>query len=432
MTEDPEAKDRIGAAPAAAGEPAGGGEWLVTTRPSADVLAVILMLVFATGAITLSLMPVVQNELSERAGLTNAQLGLLTTVFMAFYGLSGISSGIGAARWGGRLLGVCCGCFFVGSLIFGLSSGMTGFVIGRAIQGLGGGMVIATCSPLLAHAVFPRLLGRAWGILGAGWGIGEVIALLVMPSIQDAGGYRAVFLTTAGIGLAVGIAAMTQKAVRTLPSHPEGATTVRGLASAVGSVVTNRRVLLLGLINAAALAIGVSVLQWTPSFLQDVYDAPESISLYLLAGLGVAQMVGNPLGAYASGRWGKYAVIVGSMIFMVIVTVLVGLVPGVPLTFIMVLLAGFFSMTYFPPMISYLPEVVAKPWQVGPATGLNTALGFAGSMLFPWFFGLLLDAGDSSHASYILGYVMLAVFGLVATVSMAFFRGRAKTPKMRA
>ena len=432
MTADPEAKDRAGAAPAAAGEPAGSGEWQVTTRRSADVLAVILMLVFATGAITLSLMPVVQNELSERAGLTNAQLGLLTTVFMAFYGLSGISSGIGAARWGGRLLGVCCGCFFVGSLIFGLSSGMTGFVIGRAIQGLGGGMVIATCSPLLAHAVSPRLLGRAWGILGAGWGIGEVIALLVMPSIQDAGGYRAVFLTTAGIGLAVGIAAMTQKAVRTLPSHPEGATTVRGLASAVGSVVTNRRVLLLGLINAAALAIGVGVLQWTPSFLQDVYDAPESISLYLLAGLGVAQMVGNPLGAYASGRWGKYAVIVGSMILMVIVTVLVGLVPGVPLTFIMVLLAGFFSMTYFPPMISYLPEVVAKPWQVGPATGLNTALGFAGSMLFPWFFGLLLDAGDSSHASYILGYVMLAVFGLVATVSMVFFRGRARTPKARA
>ena len=77
----------------------------------------------------------------------------------------------------------------------------------------------------------------------------------------------------------------------------------------------------------------------------------------------------------------------------------------------MVLLAGFFSMTYFPPMLSYMPEVVDKPWQVGPATGLNTALGFAGSMLFPWFFGLMLDAGDSSRASYIVGYLMLAVFG---------------------
>ena len=173
----------------------------VTTRRGADVLAVILMFVFATGAITLSLMPVVQNELTESVGLTKPQYGLLTTVFMAFYGVSGISSGIGAARWGGRLLVVCCGCFFLGSLIFGLSSSMAGFLVGRALQGLGGGMVIATCSPVLAHALPPKWLGRAWGILGAGWGIGEVVALLVMPSIQNAGGYRAVFLTTAGLGL---------------------------------------------------------------------------------------------------------------------------------------------------------------------------------------------------------------------------------------
>ena len=68
----------------------------------------------------------------------------------------------------------------------------------------------------------------------------------------------------------------------------------------------------------------------------------------------------------------------------------------------MVLLAGFFSMSYFPPMLSYMPEVVAKPWQVGPGTGLNTALGFGGSMLFPYFFGLILDGGGSSRASYIV------------------------------
>ncbi len=405
--------------------PVKNGASTVATRPKADVLAVILMLVFATGAITLSLMPVVQNEL-EDLGLTQSQFGLLTTVFMAFYGVSGISSGIGAARWGGRLLVVCCGCFFLGSLIFALSSSMSGFLVGRAIQGLGGGMVVATCSPVLAHALPPKWLGRAWGILGAGWGIGEMVALLVMPSVQIAGGYRAVFLTTAGLGLILGVAVLSQKAIRALPSHPEGATTVRGLASALGSVVTNRKVLLLSLINAAALAIGVGILVWTPQFLQDIQGSPETISLYLLAGLGVAQLVGNPLGAIASGRWGKYGVIIWSMIPMVVATALVGFVPGVPLVFVMVLLAGFFSMTYFPPMISYLPEVVAKPWQVGPATGLNTALGFAGSMLFPWFFGLLLDAGDSSRAAYIAGYLMLAAFGVVAIIGMAFFKGHKK------
>lgn len=402
------------------------GRWLVSKRRDADVLALILMFVFATSAICLSLPPVVQNDLIRHAGLDNGQYGLLMTVFMAFYGVSGFSSGIIAARWGGRLLGVCCGCFFVGSLVFGLSSGMGGFLVGRALQGLGGGMVVATCSPVLAHALPLKWLNRAWGILGAGWGIGEVVALLVMPHIEDAGGYRAVFLTTAGIAFVVGAAAVSQKAVRAKPSHPEGATTLRGLATATASVITNRRVLLLSFINAAALAIGVCVLDFTPKFFQDFHGSSETISLYLLAGLGFAQILGNPLGAVATERWGKYRVIIWSMIPMLVVTALLGVVPGVPAAFLMVLLAGFFSMTYFPPMISYMPEVVSKPWQVGPATGINTALGFAGSMLFPWFFGLLLDGGNSSHRSYVLAYVMLAVFGLAAAVGMAFFTSRKK------
>jgi MFS family permease len=410
----------------AGSQPANNDQSLVSKRSSADLLALILMFVFATGAISLSLPPVVQNDLINHVGLDNSQYGLIMTVFMAFYGISGFTSGILAARWGGRLLGVCCACFFFGSLIFGLSSNMAGFLVGRALQGLGGGMVVATCSPVLAHALPPKWLNRAWGILGAGWGIGEVIALLVMPSIENVGGYRAVFLTTAGLAFVVGIATISQKAVRTLPSHPEGATTIRGLATATASVVTNRKVLLLSFVNAAALAIGVCVLDFTPKFLQVFHGSSERTSLYLLAGLGVAQIVGNPMGAVATGRWGKYWVIVGSMIPMLVVAALVGVVPGVAATFVMVLLSGFFSMAYFPPMLSYMPEVVSKPWQVGPATGLNTALGFAGSMLFPFFFGLLLDSGGSSHRSYMFGYVMLAVFGLASVVGMAFFVSRKK------
>jgi MFS family permease len=119
-------------------------------------------------------------------------------------------------------------------------------------------------------------------------------------------------------------------------------------------------------------------------------------------------------------------VILLSMIPMVIVTAVVGIVPGVALTFIMVLLAGFFSMSYFPPMLSYMPEVVSKPWQVGPATGLNTALGFGGSMLFPYFFGLILKGGGHTQTWYLVAYLMLAVFAALGTASMVFFKGKGK------
>ncbi len=397
-------------------------EFIVTNRRAADILAVCLMFIFVASAVTLSVMPVITNELRISVGLSDAQIGLLTSVFMGFYGVAGISSGVGAARWGGRLLMVSCGCLVAGSLIFALSAGMGGFLVGRAVQGIGGGMVIATCNPVLAYALPPERLGRAWGILGSGWGVGMMVALLVMPSIQSVGGYRAVFFVNAGLGLAVGVAAAGQKAVRAVPRHPGGATTFRGLGVSLRACIGNPRVLLLGLANVAGLAIGVGVLAWTPSFLQDVHGSAETVSVYLVAGLGAAALVGNPLGAAAAHRWGKFGVILWAIVIMSVGTALIALVPGIPLIFVMVLIVGCSGMMYFPPMMSYMPEVVARPEQVGPATGINTAMGFAGSLIAPWLFGMFLDAGNQSERSYVAGYLMLTAFGVAALIGMVFFR----------
>jgi MFS family permease len=167
--------------------------YLVGTRRGADLLAVSLMLIFMTGAVTLSLMPVVTEDLQDRFGYSSADIGLLTSVFMGFYGVSGILSGVFAARWGGRLLAVCCGCFVIGSTVFGLSSNFAGFLIGKSIQGIGGGMVVAICGPVMAAALPPNYLGRAWGIFGSGWGLGSTATLLIMPSIERAAGSGASF-----------------------------------------------------------------------------------------------------------------------------------------------------------------------------------------------------------------------------------------------
>ena len=395
---------------------------IITTRAGADFLALTFMFIFVIEAMTLSMMPVVTNGLRAVVGLTDAQIGLLSSVFLGFYGAVGIPAGIAAARWGGRMLAISCGGFVVGSLVFALSSGFGGFLVGRAIQGIGGGMVIATCGPVMAHCLPPARLGRAWGILGMGWGIGSMAALLVLPSIEKLGGYRAVFLAVAGLAFVVGVMALSQRVVRTRPHHADGATSGRALVGGLLAAVTNREVLLLALANMATVAISVGITAWTPSFLQDLRNAREDVSVYLVAGFGAAALAANALGAVASQRWGKYRVIVGSLAVVTVITALVPLLPGVPLVFVMVLLTGVFATLFFPAMMGYLPQVVAKPEQVGAATGINTAMGFSGSLVAPWIFGLLLDAGGRSSTAYLSGYFMLAIFALLPAIGMLFFR----------
>jgi MFS family permease len=186
----------------------------------------------------------------------------------------------------------------------------------------------------------------------------------------------------------------------------------------LGAVVLNRRVWLLGLFNAASLAVGTGVLIWTPDFLQGKYGSSAGVAAYLTAGLAVAQLVGAPSGAAGAIRWGRMLVITGSMAAMSVVTILIPVVPGRALVFVMVALVGFFSLAYFSPRFAMIPEVVAGSEHVGPAAGLINLLGFGISTLAPWLFGVALDQG----LGYLVGYVTLAAFGVAGAVGSLFFK----------
>lgn len=396
-----------------------------TTCRQARRLAVSLMCVFMTASMTLSSLAIVAAEMQQRFGLSDGQIGMLTSVFMGFYGVAGVLSGLVAPRWGGRLLIITCGCFVIGSVVMGLSSSFAGFLAGRAIQGMGGGTVVSCCNPVMTQSVPAQRARRCWAIFGCGWGLGQTASMLVMPGIARAGGFRAVFLALAAFALTTGVVALAQKAVRSLPAGPGSTTSVSAMAASLVAVVKTPRLLLLGLTCAAHLAIGVGILVWTPSFLEMHRGATLSGAAYLTAGLGVAQVLGSLSGGAAAGRWGKHAVILASLTVMTAAAALIAVVPGRVVALVMFLLAGFASFALFPPMIAYIAQVVAKAEYVGPATGVHTVMGFVGSLVAPWIFGLALDAGTRSSHSYLEGYLMLAAFGAAAIAGMTFFRPKA-------
>ncbi len=379
------------------------------------------MLLLALTGLALSLIPVVTDQLRADFGYSDSQIGLLTSVFMLALGVVAIPWGLAGARWGGRTLAVGLTIGIAGSLLLAFTSSYGGFLAGRLVQGVGLGVIVPTVGTVIPDAISPPFRGRAWGVFGTGHGLGVVLALLILPSIAAAGGYRAVFVAAAILIALFGVLALAQGPVHRKPAHCTDSVGPRDLARALRTTVTNRQVLLLCLFNLAGLAVGVGALVWTPEFMKAEFGASVGVAAYLTAGLGLAQLVGNPLGATAMGRWGKKAVIVVAMLLMTACVALVPFLPSLWVVFIFVTITGFLTMAYFSPLFAGIAEVVRTSPEVGAATGLLEVFGFVGALVAPWLFGLLLDV-MGEQTGYVAGYLMLAAIAALSCVGLAFLR----------
>ena len=78
-------------------------------------------------------------------------------------------------------------------------------LVARFVQGLGAGAGIPVGTALISRFVTPARRHRAFGLLGAGTGVGTVLTLLILPSVAKAGGYRAVCVAAAFVGLGLAL-----------------------------------------------------------------------------------------------------------------------------------------------------------------------------------------------------------------------------------
>jgi ACS family hexuronate transporter-like MFS transporter len=391
--------------------------YLEDGRP-ADLLALCLMLFMVANSVAMSLMPIVQDGLQTAFSFSSSQIGFLTSVFMLAFALGSIPMGLACARWGGRILIAGALVLAAGSLLFAFSASYEWFLAGRLLQGIGASAVIPVSNHLMAHTIPPNRQARALGIFGTGHGLGVVAALLIMPSVQAAGGYRAVFLLTAGMGVVLALVAGAQRQIRAGAGErsAEGAI---GLLREVGSVAANRRLLLLAVINIGVMAIVVGILAWTPPFLHDQRGASLAVAAYLTAGVGVAQMLGNIAGAMAMARWGKPLVLLVGMVVMLIATALAPVVPGFAAVVACVVVAGFLTMVLFPAIMGSVPDIVRRRSQVGAASGFLNLTNLLGTLFAPWIFGVLLDSYGKGpkDGGYLAGYLWLALFPLLGSIA---------------
>ncbi|MFJ8791179.1 MFS transporter [Streptomyces sp. NPDC102462] len=176
-----------------ADEPAGRPEEGVLGRTyralSIGIVSVVLLIAFEATAVGTA-MPVAARELDGVSLYAFAFSGYFTT---SLFGM------VLAGQWSDRrgplgALTTGIGSFAVGLVVAGAAGSMWVFILGRAVQGLGGGLVIVALYVVVGRAYPERLRPAIMAAFAAGWVVPSIVGPLAAGAVTEHLGWRWVFL----------------------------------------------------------------------------------------------------------------------------------------------------------------------------------------------------------------------------------------------
>ncbi|MFC8712607.1 MFS transporter [Streptomyces sp. NPDC057197] len=248
---------------------------------SIGIVSVVLLIAFEATAVGTA-MPVAARELHGVPLYAFAFSGYFTT---SLFGM------VLAGQWADRrgplaALTTGIGAFAAGLLLAGTAGTMWVFILGRAVQGLGGGLVIVALYVVVGRAYPERLRPAIMAAFAAGWVVPSIVGPLASGAVTEHLGWRWVFI---GIPVLVVLPlAMALPQIRRRASGPvnEGGAGGGGAVPAFDA----RRIRL-----ALVLSLGAGLLQ---------YAAQDLRWISLLPGAaGAALLVPAVRGLLPHGTW---------------------------------------------------------------------------------------------------------------------------------
>lgn len=243
---------------------------------SIGIIAVVLLIAFEATAVGTA-MPVAARELNGVEVYAFAFSSYFTTSLLAM-----VLAGQWADREGPlRPLAAGIAAFGAGLVLSGTAGAMWLFILGRAVQGFGGGLVIVSLYVVIGRAYPEHLRPKILAAFAASWIIPSIVGPLASGTITEQLGWRWVFL---GIpALVVFPLALALPAIRRMTSGPADPTAPR-------PPFDRRRIRL-----ALGISLGAGLLQ---------YSAQDLVWLSLLpAAAGAALLVPAVLGLLPKGTY---------------------------------------------------------------------------------------------------------------------------------
>ncbi|WP_175407807.1 MFS transporter [Streptomyces sp. TRM64462] len=186
-----EPPDTAAAPHAASPQQQGGGGVLDRAHRalSIGIVSVVLLIAFEATAVGTA-MPVAARELDG--------VPLYAFAFSAYFTTS-LFGMVLAGQWADRdgplrALAAGIGAFAAGLVVSGTAEAMWLFILGRAVQGFGGGLVIVALYVVVSRAYEERLRPSIMAAFAASWVIPSVVGPLAAGTVTERLGWRWVFL----------------------------------------------------------------------------------------------------------------------------------------------------------------------------------------------------------------------------------------------
>ncbi|WP_250298744.1 MFS transporter [Streptomyces sp. A 4/2] len=230
---------------------------------SIGIVTVVLLIAFEATAVGTA-MPVAARELHGISLYAFAFSAYFTTSLFAM-----VLSGQWADRSGPlRPLATGIAAFATGLLLSGTASTMWLFVAGRAVQGLGGGLVIVALYVVVSRAYPEHLRPSIMAAFAASWVVPSVVGPLAAGTVTQHLGWRWVFI---GIPvLVVPPLALALPAIRRMASGPAD-------PSVPAPTIDRRRIRL-----ALGISVGAGLLQYAGQDLRWLSLVPAAAGIALL------------------------------------------------------------------------------------------------------------------------------------------------------
>lgn len=244
------------------------------------IVSVVLLIAFEATAVGTA-MPVAAEELNGVSLYAYAFSAYFTTALVGM-----VVSGLWCDRGGPLVpLATGIGAFACGLVLSGTAASMWIFVLGRAVQGVGGGLVIVALYVSVSRAFPERLRPTVMAAFAASWVVPSIVGPLISGTVTQQLGWRWVFL---GIPLLVvlPLALMLPPLRRAASGPPENAGGARSFEG--------RRIRC-----ALAVAAGAGLLQFAGQELSPLALLPAALGAALLVPAVLGLM---PTGTYRAAR----------------------------------------------------------------------------------------------------------------------------------